>query len=63
MNKFARIVVGVVVEVVDQRAFDTFNATVQAMFASCPAEVTPGYTREKDAWVAPPPPAPTKKGK
>ncbi len=61
MSKFARIVDGRIVEVVDQKAYETFHAAVQAMFVSCPADVRPGYTRDKEEWVAPSSPAPPEK--
>ena len=63
MSNYAQIQNEIVVEVVSQSAYDTFNTTVQALFVECPSTVTVGYTYvAPSTWTAPlAPPAPVVK--
>ena len=46
----------IVVEVVDQTAYDTFVPIVKAMFKPCPIEVQVGWVfTPPDSWSPPPP--------
>ena len=59
MSNYAQIQNGIVVEIVSQVAFNTFNRTVQALFVACPSTVTVGYTYiAPSTWTEPPAPPP-----
>lgn len=58
MSNYAMLQGAEVVEVVTQAAYNTFNPTVQALFVTCPSNVTAGYTytASTQTWTAPPAP-------
>ena len=58
MSNYAQIQGTLVVEVVTQAAYNTFNTTTQALFIACPSNVTAGYTytAATQTWTAPPAP-------
>lgn len=64
-NFYARTIPGekigtnIVVEVVTEAAYETFNPTTQEMFIACPDGTAYGWTyTPPSSWVAPPPPPP-----
>jgi hypothetical protein len=53
MSKYARVVNGVVAEVIESDPATLFNSTVAAMFQSCPDNVRVGWTFDENEWTEP----------